>query len=291
MGTRACPGDVRPGTRTSRPPPSWQPVDMSDDTAPPPLAWIDGRVLPAAEATVPLLDEGFLRGDAVFDAALVRGGRTHALEAHLARLRRSADAMGITVPPVRAAVRALLSAWDGNDGALKLIVTRGGRLVGLLSQPQWPQALSLHTIAMPWHGPLSGVKTLSYAANQWALRQAREAGADDALIVTDDTVMELPTGALCVVADDRVLTPDPDRVPVLDSVTVRELGEICELTYAVLTTADLDRADELFAVSATRPILPVSAVDDRHLPSPGPVTARLRERFAEHIDATLDPLP
>ncbi|HEX2028481.1 MAG TPA: aminotransferase class IV [Nitriliruptorales bacterium] len=49
--------------------------------APPrPIAWVDGRVVPATEATVPLLDDGFLRGDAVFDAILVRRGRTHALE-------------------------------------------------------------------------------------------------------------------------------------------------------------------------------------------------------------------
>jgi hypothetical protein len=38
-----------------------------------PIAWVDGRVVPAGDATVPLTDDGFLRGDAIFEAVLVRG--------------------------------------------------------------------------------------------------------------------------------------------------------------------------------------------------------------------------
>jgi branched-subunit amino acid aminotransferase/4-amino-4-deoxychorismate lyase len=65
------------------------------------------------------------------------------------------------------------------------------------------------------------------------------------------------------------------------------------------TTPDLDelrRASEVFVVSATRPVLPVHAVllpdgSELELPAPGPVTAQVQARFAEHIAATLDPLP
>lgn len=255
------------------------------------IAWVDGRVVPASEATVPLTDDGFLRGDAVFDAMLVRRGRTHALDDHLARLRASAKAMGIRVPVVRQAILDLLLAWGEHDGALKLVVTRGGTLRGLVSPVSWPDSISLETVEMPWRTALSGVKTLSYAANQWALRQARDAHADDALIVDDGRLMELPSGAICLVLAGEVVTPDPGVLPVLDSVTVRHLATITDVRRATLTLADLDAADEVFVVSATRPVLPVHAVGDREYPAPGPVTADLHARFDEHIEATLDPLP
>lgn len=252
------------------------------------IAWADGRVLPASEATVPLTDDGFLRGDAVFDAMLVRHGRTHAREAHLARLRASAKAMGIRVPVLTAAVRDLLAAWGEHDGALKVIVTRGGAVRSLLTPTSWPETISLETVDMPWRSALTGVKTLSYAANQWALRQARDAHADDALIVQGEQLCELPSGALLLVHDGVVSTPDPATAPILDSITVREVAKVVEVHRRDLTVADLASADEAFVVSATRPILPVHAIGDHELPAPGPVTRELRTAFDAHIEATLD---
>lgn len=266
-------------------------VPRARPASPRAIAWVDGRVVPASEATVPLTDDGFLRGDAVFDAILVRRGRTHALDDHLARLRASAKAMGIRVPVLRQVILDLLVAWGGHDGALKLVVTRGGVMRGLISPVSWPDSISLETVEMPWRSALSGVKTLSYAANQWALRQAREAHADDALIVDDGALMELPSGALCLVLDGEVVTPDPDQVPILDSVTVRRLADVADVRRSRLTVTDLDAATEVFVVSATRPVLAVHSVGEREYPAPGPVTAALRVRFDEHIEATLDPLP
>jgi branched-subunit amino acid aminotransferase/4-amino-4-deoxychorismate lyase len=146
---------------------------------------------------------------------------------------------------------------------------------------------------MPWRTALSGVKTLSYAANQWAVRQARARGGDDALIVDDDRILELPTGAVVLVRDGRCTTPDPARLPILDSVTVHVLREVAEVTPALVTTGDLHAADEVLVVSATRPVLPVHrlvlADEATHaLPAPGPVTAALRARMDAHLDATLD---
>lgn len=255
------------------------------------IAWVDGRVLPAAEATVPLLDEGFLRGDAVFDSVLVRRGRTHALDGHLERLRASARALGIRMPVVRRAIADLLAAWGEQDGALKLIVTRGGALRGIVQSVDHPASIALHVVEMPWRTALSGVKTLSYATNQWAQRTAREHHADDALVVDDGRVMELPTGALCLVVDGQVSSPDPARLPILDSVTVRELGSLTTISRTTPTLDDVMTADELFVVSATRPVIPVHAVDDHEFPAPGPVTAELQERFQQAIDEHLDPIP
>lgn len=252
------------------------------------IAWVDGRVIPASEATVPLLDDGFLRGDAVFDAMLVRRGRTHARAAHLDRLRASGRALGLRVPVVTRVVEDLLAAWGEQDGALKIVVTRAGNVRGILSVPVWPPTLALHAVDIPWRTALSGVKTLSYAVNQWAVRQAQAAHADDALIVTDGLVQELPTGAVVVVRDGRLATPDPDRQPILRSVTVEQLAEVRDVERTTLTLDEVRGADEVFVVSATRPVLAVHAIDDVELPAPGPVTDEVAAAFAAHVEATLD---
>jgi branched-chain amino acid aminotransferase len=261
-----------------------------------PLAWSDGRILPAAEATVPLLDDGFLRGDTVFEAMLVQGGRTHAMDDHLARMVRSAAALDLPLPDLRPVVAELLRAWGERDGVVRLYVTRGGAVRGLVGAMSWPPSIALAVVMMPWRTALSGVKSVSYAANQWAQRQAVAAGADDALIVDEGLVHELPTGAVCLVRDGALACPDPDRLPILDSVTVRHLGAVVDLELTLLGLDDVRAVDEVFVLSATRPVLPVHAVllganERRELPAPGPVTARVAAAFAQHITATLDPRP
>src|SRR5438874_656054 len=54
------------------------------------LACLDGAFAPSAETTIPATDEGFLRGDGVFEVMRVYDGRPFALREHLDRLERSA---------------------------------------------------------------------------------------------------------------------------------------------------------------------------------------------------------
>lgn len=268
-------------------------------TAPPgALAWMDGEVVPAEDATVPLTDEGFLRGDAVFEAMLVRQGRTHARDRHLQRMEHSAAAvqLHLPIPRVREAIDALLTAFGPNDGAVRVIVTRGGVVRGLIGPVRWPESLHLAVVEMPWRSALSGVKTLSYAANQWALRQARTLGGDDALIVDGGVVHELPTGAVVLIRDGVCRTPDPARLPILASVSVEVLRAVVDIVPATPSVAELLRAEEAIVVSATRPCLPVHAITlpdgtVHELPAPGPVATRLQGRLDDHLLATLDPAP
>lgn len=261
----------------------------------PALAWMDDVIVPHAEATVPLADDGVLRGDAVFEAMLVRGGHTHARDRHLERLRRSAAAIDLPLDEgaVLRCLADLLTAYGPHDGSVRVIATRGGVVRGLIGPVSWPPSVALAVVEMPWRTALSGVKTLSYAANQWAVRAARSRGGDDALIVDGGQVLELPTGAVVLVHAGRRTTPDPARLPILDSVTVQVLRDVVEVAPALPTIEDLLAADEVLVVSATRPGLPVRRLvladgTIRDLPAPGPVTADLRTRLDAHLDATLD---
>lgn len=256
------------------------------------IAWMDGRVVPATEASVPLTDDGFLRGDGVFERILVRRGRTHQLDGHLDRMRRSALTLDLRLPVLRQVVKDLLAAWGERDGALRLIVTRAGTIRGMVEPVSWPDAIALTTLDVPWRSALSGTKSLSYAANQWARRQAQQHDADDALIVEGDHILELPSASICIVRDGRISSPDADRLPILDSVTVRALAQAVPVERTMPTIADVMAADELFVVSATCPGMAVHTLvhgdSDRRFDAPGPVTRQVRAKFDEHIDATLD---
>jgi branched-chain amino acid aminotransferase len=60
--------------------------------------WVDGRVLPADGTHLSVFDRGFQLGDGIFETLRVRGDRPTELAEHLARLRRSADGLGIPLP-------------------------------------------------------------------------------------------------------------------------------------------------------------------------------------------------
>lgn len=270
------------------------PAAHAGDDAVAAIAWVDGRVVEAAQATVPLTDDGFLRGDAVFESVLVRAGRTHALAGHLARLRRSAAAIDLPLPDLTDVIEDLLDAWGERDGAMKLIVTRGGVVRGVMLEPSdWPQTVSLAVIEAPWRTPVSGVKTLSYAANQWAKREALARGADDALIIDGGIVHELATGTLVLVHDGVLSTPDAERLPILDSVTLDQLRRLMDVQPALPTVQDLSTATELFVVSATRPVIGVHTLvfdtsETVEFRAPGPVTLDAQRRLAEQIRSASD---
>lgn len=102
----------------------------------------NGSIVPAAEATVPILDHGFLFGDSVYDVVRTVGapaaapGRLFTADAHLARLEQSAARIELALPLSRAEFEAELwrthlarldAAGDAPaaDSYLRLIVTRG----------------------------------------------------------------------------------------------------------------------------------------------------------------------
>ncbi len=93
------------------------------------LAYVDGKLVPAAEATVPVHDRSFLYGDGAFDTAVVRQGRVFRLEAHVDRLLRSLHVLRIPPPLPRTelidAALGLLRANRVVDGFLRLVVSRG----------------------------------------------------------------------------------------------------------------------------------------------------------------------
>jgi branched-chain amino acid aminotransferase len=255
------------------------------------LSCIDGVLLAAEDALVPVSDPGLFRGDGAFEAIRIYDGRTFGLEQHLERLQRSAEGLRLPVDidGFRADVALMLDARSEGDDVLRLLATRGGRRITLFeSLPEFSDSVALGTVTYAPVRVLDGVKSLSYAGNMLASRLAQERGFDDALLVTPhNRVLECPTSSFFAVTGGVLRTP-PLSDHILDSITRRVVLAVADVREEPIALADLDTIDEAFIASSVRELVPVSRVEDRSLQSPGPVTrkvlADVRERIAGGLD-------
>src|SRR5262245_465612 len=147
------------------------------------LAVIDGQITPTAEASIPAADDGLRRGDGVFEVIRLYGGVPFALGEHLDRMERSAAA--IELPIERATfeseIGSLLESFGEGDGQLRLIVTRAGRRIAFTEPlPPLGETISLAIVTFAPSVILTGVKSLSYAANMQATPLAPARGAEGA---------------------------------------------------------------------------------------------------------------
>ena len=255
------------------------------------LAILDGTVMPADEVRIPATDEGLLRGDGVFEVVRLYDGRPFALDDHLARMEHSAGNMRLPldVDAVRADVGTLLAAGDEVDGCIRVLATRGGRRIALVEPlRELPETLAVASITYAPPRLLDGIKSLSYGANMLATRLAKEAGADEAVLVTPHgRVLEAPTRAIFAVLDGTLRTP-PLSDHILDSITRRAVLAVMDVEERPMTLDELLGAEEAFLASTTHEVMPIHRVDDRDLPAtPGPVTRQASERVMEHISAAL----
>jgi branched-chain amino acid aminotransferase len=255
------------------------------------LASVDGAIGPAEEARIPVTDEGLTRGDGVFEVMRLYAGVPFAREDHLARLQRSAAGLRLPVDAdaLSAELDALLEAAQPAEGLVRIVCTRGGRRIVTI-EPMRPFAAvaRVATVAYAPNRILDGLKTLSYAGNMLATRMAKDAGFDEALLVTPHgRVLEGPTWSLFWVREGLLLTPPlSDRI--LGSITRARVIQVCGATEAPCTMDDLQRAEEAFIASTVREVAAIGSIDDHELPdAPGPVTrdaaSRLRRRIEQEL--------
>jgi branched-chain amino acid aminotransferase len=260
------------------------------------LASIDGRIVPAHEATISILDDGLVRGDGVFEVIRVYAGKPYALGEHLDRIARSIANLRMSWSPARdeleAAVGELLEARGGAsfDGQLRIILTAGGRR--LLTTEPVPQHAEQIRVGYVTYAPvriLDGIKSLSYGSNMLATRVAKERGFDEALLVTPHgRVLEAPTSSLFWVDPRGELVTPPLDDHILASIT---RARVIELTGAIerpTTGDDLLRAREAFLASTTREVQSIGQIEDRELGPAGERTLQAADLFRRDVRASLD---
>ena len=278
--------------------------------------WIgnaSGGVLVSKEfAKVSVTDHGFTVADGVFETLKVINGTPFALTRHLARLHRSADGLGLTLPSdddIRAAVADVLAAPEAGIERMRITVTSGEGPMGsergdsdwtlvVTSAPTnpWPPSATLAIV--PWkkyeHSALTGLKTTSYAENVVALNFARRRGADEAVFAnSQDMLCEGASSNIFAVVDGELITPTLDS-GALGGITRALALQWCDIRERDITLDQFLTATEVFISSSTRDLQPVSTVIDldgseHALPCPGPHSHQAMAAFAAHASKDLDP--
>lgn len=286
------------------------------------VASIDGIIHAPEDARVSVYDRGFLYGDSVFETIRTYAGEPFALAEHLARLERSAEKVFISMPVDAARlaieVRLAVRAARNPESYARVMVTRGEGPLGLdpalaraplrviLVEPLIPLATALYrdgvrviTVqTVRAADAAQGAKVGNYLASMLALKQAKAAGAHEALIVDGrGAIVEGATSNLFLVRGGELLTP-PEEQGILPGITRAHLLEVAEelkipVRLQPITTPDLAGATEAFLSSSLREVLPVIQIDAGTIGDgkPGPMTRRLHAAFRRRVGVGGEPMP
>jgi branched-chain amino acid aminotransferase len=265
-------------------------ADVPDRTAL--LCSLDGTIMPVGEATVSIMDDGFIRGDGAFEMLKLYDGHPFALVDHLNRLEHTTE--GIFLEWDRATfereIDELLAQNRQHDGELRLVLTRGGRRLAIVEPPHaFEHGLALSSVQYQPTIVLTGLKTLSYAGNMTATRIAKRDGADEALLVgPDGTVMEAPTSTIFWVDGEGNLHTPKLEAGILASITRDRIMRVAPVEESdEYKLRDVLDASEVFLASSLREVQGVSSLDGLTYTCPGPVTQRVAGLLAERIQAEL----
>lgn len=275
----------------------------------PETAFVNGRFLPLAEASVSIEDRGFQFGDGVYEVIRTYGGRPFKPEAHLARLNRSAEAIGLRQPYSRGqwvdyiAEGLRLAAFP--ESKIYVQITRGAaprdhayavdleptvvmtirdlRPVAAAVQASGVDAMTVEDLR--WGR--CDIKSINLLANVLARQQAKQAGIFESILIRENEVTEGAVSNVFVV-EQRTLITAPEGPRILSGVTrevvltlARQEGLDIQERYPL--QKQLYEASEVFLTGTTVEVMGVVRVDGRPIGAgqPGPVTRSLAKRFTE----------
>ncbi len=280
--------------------------------------WINGHPVTTENATVSVLDRGFLYGDSVFETLRTYGGKPFALGSHVSRLFESAERVLIRVPVspevIAGEIEDAVKEAAFDESYIRLMVTRGVGAFGLdphacetptrvlLVTPLTPpplaayrtgiKAVTFETTRLADDTPAAGAKVGNYLVAVLAQDKARKAGAGEALIKNAaGQIVEGATSNVFWLRGETLFTP-PLSAGILDGVTRRHLLSAAsavgiQVEMAVADTNTLISADAVFISSSIREILSIVSIDDEQVGSGKvhPTVAKIHAEFRRLVGA------
>jgi D-alanine transaminase len=280
------------------------------------IAYVNGRYLRRAEASVNIEDRGYQLSDGVYEVCEVRGGRLVDERGHLARLERSLAALAISSPMSHAALgvvmRETVRRNRVHDGFIYLQVTRGvarrdHAFPAVMTTPSVvvtarhvdPSANEkmagdgIAVITMPderW-GRVD-IKSIALLPNVLGKQSAREQGAREAWFVDKaGRVTEGASSNAWIVSREGKLVTRPLGRDILQGITRTVLFDVIkaqglQVEERAFTVEEAYSAREAFITSATQTVMPVVRIDGRPVGNgaPGLIATALRRDFHNHAE-------
>ena len=271
------------------------------------LVYLNGAYLPLEEARIPVLDRGFIFGDGVYEVIPVYNRQPFRLDAHLARLQHSLDAIRLDNPHLRdewaERIGRIIAAAEWDDLGVYLQVTRGPAprdhafpavvqpSVFLMAMPLKPPAgelvergvAAITTADIRWQR--CDIKSVSLLANVLLRQASVDAGCAETILIRDDLLTEGSASSVFVVRDGVILAPPPSQL-ILPGITydvVLELARLHNMPHQVrpISAAELRSAEEIWLTSSTKEVLAVTRLDGAPIGGgqPGPLFRRMHAAY------------
>ena len=273
------------------------------------MVFLNGKFLPIEEATVPVLDRGFIFGDGVYELIPVYSRAPFRMDEHLARLEKSLAAVRIRNPYARDKWREILLAlvarqpWD--DQGVYLQVTRGvakrdhafpagveptvfimcNPLVNPPKELVEKGAAAVSAVDYRWHR--CDIKSISLIGNCLLRQVSADAGAVETILFRDGKLTEASASNVFVAKAGKVLSPPKSNL-ILPGITYDVVVEIAQavkipLEFRDVTEAEVRAADEVWLTSSSKEILAVTTLDGKPVGDgkPGPLFRKAYAGYQE----------
>ena len=281
--------------------------------------WMNGELVDWADAKIHVATHGLHYGTGVFEGVRCyeteRGPAVFRLRDHNKRLVESAKLLYMELPysldELDAAVLDTISANGLNECYIRPIAFVGYGELGVNPRDNpvdvavltWPwgaylgeegQARGITAKVSSWKrvGPNTiphvAKATGIYLNSMLATTEARRAGYDEAIMLTDEgMVADGPGESIFVVKDGKIFTPDLSA-SILTGVTRDSVMQIAAgLGYEVIEKeiirTELYLADEVFMTGTAAEIVPLRSVDDIEIGEPGPITREIQQAYADAV--------
>ncbi len=275
--------------------------------------YLNDRLVPRREAVVSVFDHGFLYGDGVYETMRTYDGVVFMLDEHLARLRRSASMIGLSIPVdperIKAATFDTIEANSLRNAYIRVTVSRGEGPLGLdpdlCREPtlviiaegmkDYPRAFyenGITTIISETRRNHRDaidprIKSLNFLNNILAKVEAKRAGVYEAIMMNvSGFLAEGTISNLFFYRDDVLCTPSV-ACGILDGITRSIVLELAVKEGLVVregeyTRDDIYTAHEVFMTNTTMEVMPVSRVDAVHYRA-GDVARLLHKAYREEV--------
>ena len=268
-----------------------------------PLCFLNGQIQAVQEATLQLNDLGLQRGYAIFDYARTYYGQLFHFQDHLARFRRSATALHLSLPfsndAIIAATNRLLTENDLNHPAVRLLLTGGYNPTfeapnfAILTEelPNYPTAIytnGVSLLSVAYQRELPHIKTTNYMNSLRLEPLRKQKGAFGILYHSEHGVTECPRSNFFAFLGDTLVTAGEHILPgITRNVVIQIAAKHFRVEERKLELEELSQAQEAFITSTTRGILPIVTIDNSPvgLGVVGARTQQLMQDFALYTQA------